>query len=101
MGDASENRDALLCPFRSGDTMDPQDDIYLAAKEREPRVGLSCRNRSPHTGPVTAQGSETSAKRTRRQEGSGAELRALGLPSLEVGVVGNSVTLNFASPTRN
>lgn len=37
MGDGSENRDALLRPFRSGDTVDPQDDIYLAAKEREPR----------------------------------------------------------------
>lgn len=55
----------------------------------------------PNIGQVTAQGSETSAKGTKRQEGSGAELPALGLPSLEMGVVGNSVTLNFASPTRN
>ena len=47
LGDASDNRDALLCPFRNGDTVDPQDDISLAAKEREPRVGLSCRNHSP------------------------------------------------------
>ena len=101
MGDATENRDALLRPFRSSDTVDPQDDISLAAREREPRVGLSCRNHGPQYRSVTAQGSEISAKGTRRQEGSRAELRALGPPSLEIGVVGNSVTLNFSSPTRN
>lgn len=37
MGDGSEHRDVLLGAFQSPDVMSPQDDIYLAAKEREPR----------------------------------------------------------------
>ena len=37
MGDGSEHRYALLSPFRPTDVVGPQDDTYLAAKEREPR----------------------------------------------------------------
>ena len=54
---------------------------------------------------MTAQGSETSAKGTKGQEGSGAELCALGLPlrwgrplSLEMGGGGKFDDLKFCLP---